>query len=240
MEEVRYMISEASKRVGVEDHVLRYWEKELELPIARNEMRNRYYRESDIELLQTIKNLKDQGFQLKAIKMLLPNINKLESLDSQTILKLKDELNERVIDMLYEEKAPETESETELEGELHEELKEENGTSLVANEESHEIEEGHEDKLEQFKAIMGEIILSALRENNSELKEDISTNVTENVVREMKFLMRLQEEKEEERFRKLDLTIRDYQKSRMMAAAALEGKGRKKSKFFKKNNRVYI
>ncbi|HBI72889.1 MAG TPA: hypothetical protein DDY59_06850, partial [Lachnospiraceae bacterium] len=72
MGEVRYMISEASKKVGVEDHVLRYWERELELPIARNEMKNRYYRETDIVLLQTIKNLKDQGFQLKAIKMVLP------------------------------------------------------------------------------------------------------------------------------------------------------------------------
>lgn len=239
MEEVRYMISEASKRVGVEDHVLRYWEKELELPIARNEMRNRYYRESDIELLQAIKNLKDQGFQLKAIKMLLPNINRLESLDSQTILRLKDELNGRVIDMLYEEKATDTAADTENETELEAELETESGTSLVAEEESHEIEESPNEKMEQFKAIMGEIILSALKENNAELKEDISTNVSENVVREMKFLMRLQEEKEEERFRKLDLTIRDYQKSRMMAAAALEGKGKRKSKFFKKN-RVYI
>lgn len=238
MEEVRYMISEASKRVGVEDHVLRYWEKELELPIARNEMRNRYYREADITLLQTIKNLKDQGFQLKAIKMLLPNINKLESLDSQTILRLKDELNGRVIEMLKNEKAPDNEEE--LETDKDTELEHENGTSLIANEGTHEMEETSHEKMEQFKAIMHQIILSALKENNADLKEDISTNVSENVVKEMKFLMRLQEEKEEERFRKLDMTIRDYQKSRMMAAASLDGKGKRKSKFFKKNNRVYI
>ncbi|HBI72888.1 MAG TPA: transcriptional regulator, partial [Lachnospiraceae bacterium] len=96
------------------------------------------------------------------------------------------------------------------------------------------------DKVEQFMSIMNQIILSALKENNAELKEEIGTNVTENVVKEMKFLMRLREEKEEERFRKLDMTIRDYQKSRMVAAAAFEGKSKKKSKFFKKNNRVYI
>ncbi|NLP35986.1 MAG: MerR family transcriptional regulator [Clostridiales bacterium] len=232
MDEVRYMISEASKRVGVEDHVLRYWEKELELPIARNEMRNRYYRESDIELLQTIKNLKNQGFQLKAIKMLLPNINNLKSLDSQTILRLKDELNGRMIDVLKDEKTPETENEVELEADKE--------TSLVSNEDIHEIEEKPNEKMEQFKAIMHQIILSALKENNAELKEEISTNVTDNISKEMKFLMRLQEEKEEERFRKLDSTIRDYQKSRMMAAATLDGKSKRKSKFFKKNNRVYI
>ena len=32
MGEVHYMISEAAKRVGVEAHVLRYWEEELDLP----------------------------------------------------------------------------------------------------------------------------------------------------------------------------------------------------------------
>ncbi|HCR39787.1 MAG TPA: MerR family transcriptional regulator, partial [Lachnospiraceae bacterium] len=189
MGEVRYMISEASKKVGVEDHVLRYWEKELELPIARNEMKNRYYRETDIVLLQTIKNLKDQGFQLKAIKMVLPNISKIETLDSQTILKLKDKLNGRVMDMVKDEKVPDTESEME------------SGTSLITKEEPHEIAEKTHDKVEQFMSIMNQIILSALKENNAELKEEIGTNVTENVVKEMKFLMRLREEKEEERFR---------------------------------------
>jgi len=43
------MISDAAKLVGVEAHVLRNWEKQLELPISRNEMDQRYYKDSDIE-----------------------------------------------------------------------------------------------------------------------------------------------------------------------------------------------
>lgn len=35
MGDVHYMISEAAKHVGVESHVLRYWEEELDLPIGR-------------------------------------------------------------------------------------------------------------------------------------------------------------------------------------------------------------
>ena len=50
MGEVHYMISEAAKRVGVEAHVLRYWEEELDLPIGRTEMGHRYYTEDDIRL----------------------------------------------------------------------------------------------------------------------------------------------------------------------------------------------
>lgn len=48
MHEVRYMISEASKLIDVEQHTLRYWEEELELNISRNEMGHRYYKNEDI------------------------------------------------------------------------------------------------------------------------------------------------------------------------------------------------
>lgn len=224
MVEIRYMISEASKRIDVEAHVLRYWEEELELPIARNEMGHRYYKEADIELLKTVKRLKDQGFQLKAVKMLLPNINKLDSLDDQTMIRLKDELNGKVNDMCINEK---------------EQIEQEEGTSLVTSEQKDELDEQQNDKMSQFKAIMSHLIISALKENNAVLTDQISGNVTEGVIKEMNYLMRLQEEKEEERYKKFDATLRDYQKSRMMAAATLDGKSKKKSKFFKKN-KVYI
>lgn len=225
MEDVRYMISEASKRVGVESHTLRYWEEELALPVDRNEMGHRYYKDTDIELLKTIKKLKEQGFQLKAIKMLLPNLKQLETLDNQTMVKLKDELNGKVDEMWNDENI------TELENEK--------GTSLITGEENHEIKTEAHDKMSQFKAIMNQIILSALKENNAELSEEISTSVTDSVIKEMNFLMRLQEEREEERYRKFDATLRDYQKSRMHAAATFDGSRRKKSKFFKKH-KVYI
>ena len=52
MGDVHYMISEAAKHVGVESHVLRYWEEELDLPIGRTEMGHRHYTEEDIQLYQ--------------------------------------------------------------------------------------------------------------------------------------------------------------------------------------------
>ena len=60
MGEVRYMISEAAKKVNVETHVLRYWEEELDLKIPRNEMGHRYYTRDNIKEFQKIKDLKDQ------------------------------------------------------------------------------------------------------------------------------------------------------------------------------------
>jgi DNA-binding transcriptional MerR regulator len=218
VEEVRYMISEAAKRVDVESHVLRYWQRELALPISRNEMDQRYYKESDIELLKKVKHLKDQGFQLKAIKMILSNLNSPDSPDFDTQGQDMENREDKVIELFRKDKL----------------LENEEGTSLITDGEGHEIKEEETSKMGQFQAIMNHIVLSALKENNSVLSEEISTNVTGGVIKEVSYLMRLQEEKEEERFKKFDMTLREYQKSRMLAAATTD-KNKKKSKFFKKN-----
>ena len=71
MSETHYLISDASKKVDVESHVLRYWEEELEMNIPRNEMGHRYYTDFHIRLFKQIKELKEKGYQLKAIKAAL-------------------------------------------------------------------------------------------------------------------------------------------------------------------------
>ena len=51
MSETHYLISDASKKVDVESHVLRYWEEELEMNIPRNEMGHRYYTDFHIRII---------------------------------------------------------------------------------------------------------------------------------------------------------------------------------------------
>ena len=71
MEKVRYMISDAANMVDVETHVLRYWEDELGLDIPRNDLGHRYYTRENLQQFIKIKELKDQGYQLRAIKEIL-------------------------------------------------------------------------------------------------------------------------------------------------------------------------
>ena len=52
MADTHYLISDASRKVDVESHVLRYWEEELEMNIPRNEMGHRYYTELHIRLFK--------------------------------------------------------------------------------------------------------------------------------------------------------------------------------------------
>ena len=56
MGDVHYMISEAAKHVGVESHVLRYWEEELDLPIGRT-IRKKIY-----SFLAVSKNSKNRDY----------------------------------------------------------------------------------------------------------------------------------------------------------------------------------
>ena len=69
--------------LNVESHVLRYWEEELEIKIPRNEMGHRYYTEGNIESLRKVRDLKKQGYSLKAIKnMVNPKKATRENMES--------------------------------------------------------------------------------------------------------------------------------------------------------------
>lgn len=222
MGEIRYIISDASKKIDVEPHVLRYWEEELVLDIPRNEMGHRYYREEDITLLKTVKTLKDQGFQLKAIRMILPDINKVEALDPQSILLLREELNERAIELENGEGIIETQADT----------------RIAMKKEETEVSEAGINKMDQFRLIMNDLIGHALQENNTAMSESISIAVSDSVIKEMDYLLRLKEEREEERYKKFDETVRNIQKYRLEVATTNDNTGKRKSKFFKKNKRI--
>lgn len=69
--EKQYKISEMTKLIKVEAHVLRYWEEELQLPIKRNDLGHRYYTQDDVERFCAIKKWKESGIQLKGIRSML-------------------------------------------------------------------------------------------------------------------------------------------------------------------------
>lgn len=98
MNEIHYLISDASKKVDVEAHVLRYWEEELKLDIPRNEMGHRYYTELHIRLFRQVKALKDRGYQLKAIKSALDRV-----MESGSDLIISDEVLEEDMEKALKE-----------------------------------------------------------------------------------------------------------------------------------------
>ena len=231
MNQVRYIISDASKKIDVEPHVLRYWEEELGVKVPRNEMGHRYYREEDIELFKSIKVLKEQGFQLRAIKMVLSDVKRIGQLDKKKMAMLKDELNAQVLSMDQTASEHVEENKDSIKGQALEAQKEILIREVCATKPEPVTTQG-EPKIAQFKVIMNNIIMEALRENNAELSKAVSSNVSESVLKEMDYMMRMKEEREEERFKRLDDSIRSKQKARKEISATKEK--RKKIKLFGK------
>ena len=250
MEEKRYIISEVAERTGIETHVLRYWEDELDLDIPRNKMGHRYYTE------EQVKELKDSGFQLKAVKAVLDGQmqgaavmqyvgNEAADKNVQAACNgtagdnvrcvcngIADNSVQAACNGAVDNNVPAAQGEAHMESA---------GTSEVAALTQEELAmKRSEDKLAQFEQIIGDIVTRSLLENNVALGENISAAVSERVcdkvIKEMDYMMRVREEAEDDRFRRLDETIRGVQKSNKEAAAYRErgDKSKKRHGLFKK------
>lgn len=90
MSDTRYLISEAAKLTDTDPHVLRYWEDELKLHIGRNQMGHRYYTGRDLHVFMEIKELKNQGLSLKAIRERVPAIYETAPEDALPPLSAED------------------------------------------------------------------------------------------------------------------------------------------------------
>lgn len=215
MDETHYSISEAGKLVGVESHVLRYWEDELNLEIPRNGKSHRFYTELHIRLFQTIKELKEKGYQLKAIEQVLKKM-----LEGDEGLEPGEVLEQEAVNILKEGSAGE-----EMEGETR---------LRMVQKKDVEMAEISQEKMDRFQQIMNHIIGNAvgeaMQQNNEAMSVEISRQVNSHMVQELEYMMRINDEREEERFKMLDETLRAYQKEnkgKTEAAAA-------KLPFFKK------
>ncbi|MBQ8813164.1 MAG: MerR family transcriptional regulator [Lachnospiraceae bacterium] len=236
-----YLISEASRLVDEESHVLRYWEEELALKIPRNDLGHRYYTDVQLEIFRTIKELKRQGYQLKEIKQCLEEMEREKAFAAE----------------VREQNDP-GEEQTDKPGEMWNEdsegdsgQKDGNGPDdkirlpLVLPPENHTGKMGEDaspyiavaaaqqqEKMREFRKLMAEILVDAMESEFDRISDEISDQVSNRVIKEMNYLDREREEREEERFKELDLSIRSrQQKGRYRAEAAAtitHGKGNRR------------
>lgn len=210
-----FLISDAAKKVQVEAHVLRYWEDELGLPIKRNELGHRYYTEDDIKRFQDIKELKERGLQLKAIKMVLKN-GKLDVIGIHTkeeLAKTKEESERTEAEQMKADegeraKAEEAERMKADEGERTESPQAEPVESFAGGyvEENTLIhpaqqlmqEESRAEKAARLQWLLKQLFRETLQENNRQLCDEVK----ESLLKELDYQFRAQEEREEEREQK--------------------------------------
>lgn len=170
-----YLISDAAKQVQVEAHVLRYWEEELALPIRRNELGHRFYTSQDVERFKEIKELKERGLQLKAIRMILKDgkFNMIVPEKEETAVSEEKEQNRGNEGIMAIE---------------------------VVGTKSLEVPSGMESKEEKAKRLqwlLQQMMREVLKENNQELSQEIK----DSVVKELDYQFRIQGERDEEKYR---------------------------------------
>ena len=180
--------------------MLRYWEEELELPIKRNELGHRYYTEEDVKRFQEIRELKERGLQLKAIRLILKN-GKLDRLSdgentqaekAAEAAKIAEKANSAAktaekmpADAQHGKKTVEVLKTAEkVTGEV-EPIK---TTSVVG-------EESREEKAARLQWLLKQLFKEVLQENN----EAMCREVRESILKEMDYQFRMQEEREDER-----------------------------------------
>ena len=92
-----FTISKTSKIIGVQSHVLRFWEKKfLSINPKKSSSGRRYYSSDDIQFLLKIKKLLyEEGFTIKGAVNYInkKHKEKVSNEDSQAILKLNEAIS---------------------------------------------------------------------------------------------------------------------------------------------------
>ena len=232
MQETYLLISEVAQLLKVESHVLRYWEDELGLKIKRNEFGHRCYTQKDIQFLLQVKEWKDKGYPLKAIKSFLcgPSDNLIpmpvyqsqnyasdasasqgamtsqEVPASQGAMTSQSAAASQGTMTVHTASAP-TQTATPIQAAVF-------PAPSAAHAPANRPTLSPDQKMEQFQSILNRIVSNAIRENNVALGQEVGAHVSERVLKEMDYLMRTQEEVLETHFQNLDQAIRKQQTSK--------------------------
>ncbi|MGN0266492.1 MAG: MerR family transcriptional regulator [Lachnospiraceae bacterium] len=236
-----YQISEASRLLAVEAHVLRYWEEELGMVIPRNEMGHRYYTEEHLRIFSQIKDMKERGYQLRAIRAVLSGEEPAEISEAVTGADTDSGKDKGRICRVRE--LPIRKDRMEIRAEEHldmpgkatvsvpepnqlppaqkeviipappEEMPEGGNRIERQNPEKSNPASDQELRMTQFQSMMARIVAQAMLYNNSRLAEDIGVIMEKYMFRELKSMMDSSESRQEERYRKLDESMRAIQQS---------------------------
>lgn len=201
VEEKQYKISEMTKKVQVEAHVLRYWEEELQLPIKRNSLGHRYYTEEDVERFLQIKQLKERGIQLKGIRSML----ELPMEESESMSGV-DSFGRKPVSQSIVMKLPAADY---------------SGVNRA-------LESGKEEKAYRLQMLLKGLVKEAVQESNAEMAMDIKESIIKEMDYQFRIAAEEQEKQQvryqkqqEEYFEKLDCMITDRLQTRKKKSAGI-------------------
>ena len=249
MAETRYIISDAARMINVEPHVLRYWEEELAIEIPRNELGHRYYTEKEIHLFENIRDLKEKGFQLKAIRLIITTLNEAAPFgkkENAEVNMTEDELaaaspatSQEQEDREHHKSENQISDNETTGGNEEQKTKGKEDKPVPVEAKPYKVLSA-EDKMKHFKTIMDGIVTEALQRNNVQLENTMISQVTDVVIQELGKVEERQEGQSERYYKLLDEAIRGKQRAgREVAAAKVPSYGvpKRRKRLFKRKFR---
>ena len=159
-----------------------------------------------MKLLRSVKDLKEQGFQLKAIKKLLPDLERVEGMDPKILYRLREDLNNQVMREALEHSKG---SVTSIEHARDRYEKRQKIWQEKSYEQEQAVESGMQqpgygqtqaaslERLRQFETMMRQMIRSSVEEVSQESEERICEAVSVRMQKEMNYLLMQKEELQE-------------------------------------------
>ena len=235
-----YQITDAAKKVNVESHVLRYWEEELDIPIERNKQGHRLYTEEDLQRFLYIKELKKEGLQLRAIRA---KVHKAEDWAKKVQDKQQDKEGQKEAEESRKAEEqnifagrnktaeePEKDGQTERIRRADEPVKR-NALQEIRREYRKEVyasePDDREEKAAKLCMMLQQLVGQAVRNENREMISELKKSVAETVSKEMNYQFRMQEQRDEEHYQRIDELLREKSgRKRLFQAKQTEEQGK--------------
>ena len=193
-----YQITDAAKKLDVESHVLRYWEEELELPIERNKQGHRLYTEEDLQRFRYIKELKKEGLQLRAIRT---KVHKAEDWAKQEYrTSRREEAPDGAAQIVETLPGPANYKESRVLYEM---------SAKRYRPESPMENDDREEKAVKLCMMLQQMVGQAVRKESQEMLSELKRSVAETVSKEMDYQFRMQEQRDEAHYQRIDALLRE-------------------------------
>lgn len=196
-----YSVREMTRKLGVEAHILRYWEKELKLDIPRDSQGHRIYGEEEARLLTLVSDYKRVGKPLRLIR---------------TMITVPAQEKERVSEVRDVQEHGSARGTGDAFGEGVEAEKDEGSKRDENVDELSEEREGAAPDSQRLQDLLGRMVAQAVRESSGTM----ITEMKESILKELDYQFRLQEEREtelrrevveaqEDHFQRMDILLRN-------------------------------
>ncbi len=205
VQEKEYLsVKEVTDLLNIEDYLLRFYEKQLNLEIGRNSKGHRVYTLEDVELFRRILEMREKGLQLKAIETIVHDGS--------------DEVKETYEQLSSISLAPATQVEKPQLTEVD-----------ITNIEDEKVKQFSY----MMKEMLKQALVECNEQSKAEMKETIKQEVNLAVEEKVMQIQEEQDSKNAEYYRKLDETMREVQRMRKeMSEAQAEPPKKEKTSFW--------